>query len=254
MNDTTTHESSAAEKRAERYTLEKGEAFYIPNWNDHFENAQTRRTQHLNQVMMPTRGNKGEHRRILSMEGGYQALAIWHLLIQFASECPQRGLLIKESGVLDYGDLAFELGVPEADIRAAFKILGNPKIGWVDITDCPKSLLVSGTLRKGRNKKVHPRVLMVWGQEEGPEFTQDVILVGMTGWRDDGPFFGIQEILMPDFAALYEMDKTARLAARGVSEHGVDTPEMPAYPDVDYAMGVPEEEETEEKEPSEAIT
>ena len=189
MNHTTTYESSAAEKQAEYYTLEKGEAFCIPNWHDLFENAQTRRTQHLNQVMMPTRGNKGEQRRILSMEGGYQALAIWHLLIQFASECPQRGLLIKESGVLDYEDLAFELGVPEADIRAAFNILGNPKIGWIDIIDCPKNLLVSGTLRKGRKQKVHPRVLMVRDQEEGPEFTQDVTLIGMTGWNDTGPLF-----------------------------------------------------------------
>ena len=252
--DTTNLNTAAPEMRDSEYALGKGEAFIIADWHDRFENAQTRRTQHLNQVMMPLRGNSGEQRRILSMPGGYQALAIWHLLIQFAAECPQRVLLVKGTGALDYEDLAFELGVPEADVRAAFRILGDPKIDWVNKTYCPQNLLVSGSLRSGRNKKVHPRVVMVLSQDDGPQFCQDVNFIAKTSFEDDNPIFELIDVLTPDFKKLYEMDKSARLLEQGVSEHGVHTPDMPAYPDIDVAMGDPILDEIEEEETAATVT
>ena len=252
--DTTKPSTPAPETSDSEYVLNKGEAFIITDWHDRFENAQTRRTQHLNQVMMPLRGNSGEQRRILSMPGGYQVLAIWHLLIQFAAECPQRGLLVKGTGALDYEDLAFELGVPEEDVRAAFMILSDSKIGWIDTTDCPQNLLVSGSLRSGRNKKVHPRVVMVMGQDDGPDFQQDVTLIAKTCFEFDHPEFETMSLLTPDFRKLYEMDKSARLLEQGVSEHGVHTPDMPAYPDVNIAMGDPILDEIEEEETAATVT
>lgn len=209
--DTTNLNTAAPETSDSEYVLNKREAFIITDWHNLFENAQTRRTQHLNQVMMPLRGNSGEQRRILSMLGGYQALAIWHLLIQLAAECPQRGLLVKGTGALDYEDLAFELGVPEADVRAAFMIFSDSKIGWIDTTDCPQHLLVSGSLRSGRNKKVHPRVVMVLKQDDGPKFCQDVNFIAKTSFGDDNPVFEPIDVLTPDFKKLYEMDKSERL-------------------------------------------
>lgn len=255
MDYNTTNQNTPAPKTSDsEYVLKKGEAFIITDWHDRFENAQTRRTQHLNQVMMPLRGNSGEQRRILSMHGGYQALAIWHLLIQFAAECPQRGLLVKGTGPLDYEDLAFELGVPEADVRAAFKILSDSKIGWIDTTDCPQNLLVSGSLRSGRNKRVHPRVVMVLSQDDGPQFCQDVNFIAKTSFEHDGPTFELIDLLTPEFRKLYEMDKSARLLEQGVSEHGVHTLDMPAYPDVDVAMGDPLADEIDEEEAVATVT
>lgn len=255
MDYNTTHQNTSAPETSDsEYELDKGEAFAIADWHDRFENAQTRRTQHLNQVLMPLRGNSGEQRRILSMPGGYQALAIWHLLIQLAGECPQRGLLVKGSGPMNYEDLAFELGVPEADVRAAFRILGDPKIDWINKTACPQHLLVSGTLRSGRNKKVHPRVIMVLSQDDGPEFHQDMTLIAKTCFDFEHPEFEVVDLLSPDFKKLYEMDKAARIAEQGVSEHGVHTSDMPAYPDVYLAMRDPLTDEIEEEKAISAVT
>ena len=150
--------------------LKANETLVIANWSTRFENAQTRRTQSLNQVLMPIRGNSVEQKRLLAMPGGITALAVWHLLVHFAAECPQRGILARGTGPIRYADLALEFGIPEQEIRTSIALLMDPSIGWVAIELCPKNLFVSGSLRKGRKSFALPKSVKVHNQQDGPTY------------------------------------------------------------------------------------
>lgn len=177
--------------------LNANEALVITNWTTRFENAQTRRTQSLNQVLMPIRGNSVEQKRPLAMPGGVTALAVWHLLVQFAAECPQRGLLARGTGPIRYTDLALEFGIPEEAIRTSIAMLMDPSIGWVATELCPKNLFVSGSLRKGRKSFALPKSVKVHDQHEGPTYFWGKNEIARVQNNDDGTY-GIKPDAFPD--------------------------------------------------------
>lgn len=208
--------------------LKPNQAFVISDWDTSFENAQTRRTKHLNHALMPLRGQSGIHRRILAFEHGYKALALWYLIVQLAAECPQRGLLVKGTGPLNLEEIAIELGLPESDIREAFAILTHPKVQWIKIVECPQHLFVSGSLRKGRHGNTAPQAINVHEQKSGPHFYQENSLVVATEIKEDGPKLVTRKECAPCFRELYkrqENDKpsqSAPQAGKSVLEHGTN--------------------------------
>lgn len=135
---------------AQPIELENNQAFAIKRWSQQFENAQSRRTKHLNYTVTPHQDQSFANQRVLTHPGGYKALAIWHLMIQCAARCPQRGLLVDESGPLGFAELAHGANIPEDDVREAFAILCDPKVKWIEVVECPRNLVISGSLRAGR--------------------------------------------------------------------------------------------------------
>jgi len=209
--------------------LGEGKAFIIEDWTDSFENAQTRRTKHLSSVLMPVSGQGCSDKRILSFEGGYKALAIWHLIIKVAAECPQRGLLVRSTGPLDYETMAIDLSLPEEDIREAFAILTHPKVGRIKTTECPQHLMVSGSLRKGRKQASHPKAVNVARQTTGPSFYVDHTLIAYADSSKQPLGFTTRRRCTDEFTAAqtdsqkFEEAKSAWKANQGALEHRSDT-------------------------------
>lgn len=213
----------------EPINLEEGEAFAIANWTESFENAQTRRTKHLNSVLMPIRGQSNVQKRMLTFENGYKALAVWHLIIQMAAKCPQRGLLIRGTGALDFDDMSLDLGIPEADIREAFAILCHEKVQLIETIMCPQNLFVSGSLRRGRKKPVFPQAVNVKNNQTGPEFRVDCELNVSTKFSENGATFIAKRVYSDDFENLFHMNgghkslEAAKTKAQRVLEHKTNT-------------------------------
>lgn len=225
QNSTLNHKNNTPEP----IELSEGQAFLIEDWTDSFENAQTRRTKHLSSVLMPLSGQGCTDKRILSFEGGYKALAIWHLIIKVAAECPQRGLLVRSTGPLDYETLAIDLGLPEEDIREAFSILMHPKLGRIKTTECPQHLMVSGSLRKGRKQTTHPKAVNVARQTTGPSFYIDHTLIAYADSSKEPLEFITRRWCTDEFREAQtdshkiKEAKAAWKASQSVSEHRSDT-------------------------------
>lgn len=227
---------------ANNIELSEGHAFVIADWEESFENAQTRRTKHLNSVLMPLRGQSNMHRRILAFKNGYKALAIWHLLIQLAAECPQRGILVRSTGVLDIEELTIELGIPKEDLQEALAILMSPKVQWIKTINCPQNILVSGSLRRGRKYKIAPQTVPVSNQKTGPTFHIDGIYIAKAVFSANGAAFVPQRVYLKDFKDTYEMydgynkERAARKEAESVLEHKTNTSGNNQYPNLEGAL------------------
>jgi hypothetical protein len=111
--------------------------YCVRNWDDHFENSQSRKVNRLNWVAIPNKHDGKSYRRLISMPDGPSIYAAWLLLLQVASKCPNRGVLADEDGPLDEDDLAAKTGCPVELFAAAFDVLSNPRIGWLDVETPP---------------------------------------------------------------------------------------------------------------------
>jgi len=228
----TTNNNLQQEKLSpEPVNISEGKAFAIANWTESFENAQTRRTKHLNSVLMPIRDQSSVQKRILTFENGYKALAIWHLIIQMAAECPQRGLLIRGTGALDFDDMSLDLGIPEADIREAFAILCHEKVQLIETVMCPQNLLISGSLRKGRKTVVFPHAVDVKNNQTGPNFLVDCYMQASTEFSENGVTFKAKRVYSKNFEDLFNLSgghkslKAAQTKDQRVLEHETNTNE-----------------------------
>lgn len=206
--------------------LSENQAFAIKHWSKEFENAQSRRTKHLNYTVTPHQDQSFANQRVLTHPAGYKALAIWHLIIQCAARCPQRGLLVDASGPLGFGELAHQANIPEADIREALAILCDPKVKWVEIIECPRNLVVSGSLRasrKGRPRR--PDVIEVESQSRGPVFYIEKCFTATVNIEGEEPTFEAEQILPAEFEALVNIAQkleSASEAGSDVLEHTKD--------------------------------
>ncbi len=225
--------------------LNRNQAFAIRRWSQEFENAQSRRTRHLNYTVTPHQDQSFANQRVLTHPGGYKALAIWHLILQCAARCPQRGLLVDASGPLGFGELAHQVNISETDIREALAILCDPKVKWVEIVECPRNLVVSGSLRAGRKGRPRrPDVIEVESQSSGPVFYIEKCFTATVNIEGEEPTFDAEQILPAEFEALVviaQKAEAAKDAGPGVLEHISGTPaEQPKAPE----KGAPPEPQT----------
>lgn len=198
--------------QAQPIDIEQHQAFAIKRWAQQFENAQSRRTRHLNYTVTPHQDQSLANQRILAHPNGYKALAIWYLIIQCAGRCPQRGLLVDESGPLGFLELSQTINIPEADVREAIAILCDPKVRWIEIVECPRNLVVSGSLRAGRKGRPRrPDVVEVEAREEGPAFYIEKCLTAVVKVVGEEPIFEAERILPPEFESLVRLTQIAEV-------------------------------------------
>ena len=110
--------------------------YRIKNWDEHFENAQSRscKGMKMSWVAIPNRGGKG-YRRLLRHPRHVEIFCAWILIVEEASKQPERGKLEDIDGPLTAEDLADSSGYPEEIFEAAFEVLTDVKnkIVWLEI-------------------------------------------------------------------------------------------------------------------------
>lgn len=109
--------------------------YRVKNWQEHFENHESRKVKRVSWVAVPNKHDGKGYRRVAASPDGVPVLAAWTLILQVASKMPVRGVLADEDGPLDSTDLAAMTGFPAEIFEKAFKLLIEPKIGWLERVD-----------------------------------------------------------------------------------------------------------------------
>ncbi|HUU95374.1 MAG TPA: hypothetical protein VM487_06520 [Phycisphaerae bacterium] len=132
--------------------------YRIRNWDQQFENAGSRKVaKRLSWVAMPNSHDGAGYRRIMAERDGVTIYGCWCLIVQVASRCPERGLLLTPDGPIDAEDLAAKTGVPAKQFERAFEILENPKVKWLERigenANSGSTLLAAGSTLLAAGKK-----------------------------------------------------------------------------------------------------
>jgi len=130
------------------------QALLIKNWNQYFENGQTRRIKNLAYSLMQV-DHDPLTRKLLLRKGaeGYRALAVFAELVGIAARCPQRGLLADSKGPVMPDRIAAMTGLALGEVEAGLELLASKDVAWITHVACPQRLIVSGSLRTGRKGK-----------------------------------------------------------------------------------------------------
>lgn len=180
-------------------------AYSITRWSSRFENAQSRRIKDPSHTLTPHELDSSQLEHLMTQEGGPTALAVWHILTQLATRCSQRGLLVNEDGPLTDEVIAQACHLPEEKVARALNLLTSEALGWVDIVECPRQMLVTGSIRRSRNgQPKKPEVIPVKTIKEGPDFHIErlVTVVEHTPKGASSPQFKSIEVLPYEFEAL----------------------------------------------------
>ena len=95
----------------------KPQAILIRNWAIYFGNGQTRRIKNLTYSLSPVDYSSMTRKTLLRKgAAGYQALAVFSELIDMATRCPQRGLLVESTGAITPEQIAARTGMPLEDV------------------------------------------------------------------------------------------------------------------------------------------
>lgn len=107
--------------------------YRIKDWDRHFEKAQTRKCRTMTWVAIPNRQDGSGYRRVMAHKDAVDLFAAWNAILQIASKMPVRGVLYKDGRSLIPEDLAIASGLPEAIFVLAFRVLTDPRIGWIEV-------------------------------------------------------------------------------------------------------------------------
>lgn len=105
--------------------------YYIPGWDENFENAGSRKLGRLRWVPMPNAMDGKGFGRVAGHDRGAELLGAWLCVVEIASKMPVRGVLIGRDGPLDAEDLSAMARLPADVFELAFQVLGEPRIGWL---------------------------------------------------------------------------------------------------------------------------
>jgi hypothetical protein len=104
--------------------------YQIRNWEQHFENHDTRKLRHLYWVPLPVKHDGKGYRQV--MRAGPEIYAAWIVLVQIAAKCPERGVLADTDGPLSFEDVSIKTDVPLETLEKAVPIL--IRVGWLEKT------------------------------------------------------------------------------------------------------------------------
>lgn len=122
--------------------------YKIKDWDKHFENHESRKVKRSYWVAIPNRHDGKSYRRIASHPDGVAVFAAWILILEAASKMPERGVLADEDGPLDADDLSAMTGFPATIFEAAFRLLTEIRVGWLEAVEAkPRRRKSPGTSR-----------------------------------------------------------------------------------------------------------
>jgi hypothetical protein len=134
--------------------------FSINRWGELFENNRSRSVKDLDWVSIPNRHDGENYTKIVSDAAGAEIFSGWNLIIQVASKCKPRGVLVKDSGKPhDSVSLSMKTRAPKAWFDKAFSFLSK-NTDWLLVKEVsddyqnPDSLLPANCEEgKGREEK-----------------------------------------------------------------------------------------------------
>lgn len=109
--------------------------YRVNDWDKHFENHESRKVKRSYWVPIPNKHDGKSYRRIASHPDGVAVFAAWILILEAASKMPVRGVLADEDGPLDADDLSAMTGFPAAIFEAAFRVLPEVRVGWLEVEE-----------------------------------------------------------------------------------------------------------------------
>ena len=105
--------------------------YRVRDWAELYETASTRKRRQLGWVLIPNRHDSLGYNQLISRPDGLEMFAAWVLILQCASRCPERGLLVSDTGKpYTAQDIAAKTRAPVDKIEVAFAAL--VEIGWLE--------------------------------------------------------------------------------------------------------------------------
>lgn len=115
--------------------------YTIRDWDTQFENNRSRSVEELNQVPMPNRHDGENYTLIVTHKDGAEIFSAWNLIVQVASKCQPRGVLIRGNGSPhDASSLALKTRAPEIWFSKALKFLPE-HTDWLLVTEFTEVVL-----------------------------------------------------------------------------------------------------------------
>lgn len=111
----------------------KNRALQVRGWLDYYETAETRkRVKVLRWLPLPNKHDGKGYRRVASVKNRCEVFSGFVLILQIASKCPQRGLLVDEDGPILPEDMALMTGFPVEIFHQAIEQVTESKVGWLE--------------------------------------------------------------------------------------------------------------------------
>jgi hypothetical protein len=140
--------------------------YKISRWGELYENSRSRTLGNLTWVIVPNRHDGEHYTSIITHKDGAEVFSAWNLILQVASKCNPRGILIKDNGnPHDSTSLSTKTRAPKSWFDKAFSFLeeNTDWLEWVEFkagNSIPDSFL-TGSYRP----TCHPPVTEGKGRE-----------------------------------------------------------------------------------------
>lgn len=106
--------------------------YRIANWSENFENGETRKLKTMKWIPLPTKQDGDGYTELMDHRNGAAHFGVWTALLQLASKCIERGLLMRGTGMPHTVEsIARIIRVREAVITEAIERF--IKIGWLEV-------------------------------------------------------------------------------------------------------------------------
>jgi hypothetical protein len=127
--------------------------YRIAQWEELYENAQSRKVDRLRWVPMPNHHDGKGFRRLMMTPNAMEIYGAWALIVQVASKCPTRGVLLDADGPLLAEELSLKTGGSQKIFEKALQVLSSQRIAWllVDGSQTATTPLPDATTRAGLN-------------------------------------------------------------------------------------------------------
>lgn len=122
--------------------------YRIKDWDDNFENGESRKYKRLTWVATPNKHSGKGWGRMVAHKRKVDLFCGWNLIIQIASKCPERGLLVDDNRPLTADDMAVSTQFPESIFTLCLDFFSSKKVGWLEILDFESKTPISEDLRK----------------------------------------------------------------------------------------------------------
>ena len=105
--------------------------YQVKDWNEQYENAQSRKLKHLNWFPVPNNTDGMKYCRLMSnKKNGLEIYGVWVLILSIASRCPVRGNLAHSDGTsFSIEDISLLTRVPEQKLKTSIEVL--LEMGWL---------------------------------------------------------------------------------------------------------------------------
>lgn len=144
------------------------EALVITNWDENFENNRTRGMKVMQWVPVPNKHDGTGYTELMDHENGMSHLGAWLTILQYASKCPVRGVLIDDRGrLVDSKSIARVTRGNRQIIDEAIPRLLD--IGWLTLVDTEDLQ----TTQPSENKALTPKRQVGAGRAQATDYRRE---------------------------------------------------------------------------------